>query len=86
MAQFNCDGCGCKVSDVDVQCPKCNAPIGKLQIVCKVCGCVLFERNATLLENNVFPKRQKTILVLIVVTVKYKLYFNTPIMAGINMM
>ena len=56
MAQFNCDGCGCKVSDVDVQCPKCNAPIGKLQIVCKVCGCVLFERNATLLENNVFSK------------------------------
>ena len=49
MAQFNCDGCGCKVSDVDVQCPKCNAPIGKLQIVCKVCGCVLFERNATLI-------------------------------------
>lgn len=59
MAQFNCDGCGYKVSDVDVQCPKCNAPIGKLQIVCKVCGRMLFERDATLPQNDIFPKEKE---------------------------
>lgn len=58
MAQFNCDGCGCKVSDVDIQCSKCNAPIGKLRVVCKVCGRMLFERDATLPENDIFLKEK----------------------------
>lgn len=53
MATFRCDECG-RIIETDIlQCPNCNAPIGKLIVKCKTHDTLFVERIASLSSNGV---------------------------------
>ncbi len=52
MCNITGNVCGEVLSDKDMQCPKCSAPVGKIEIYCPKCGYVFETRKGTLSKEG----------------------------------